>query len=316
MARCSDFIANWIQDNIGRSTSFETICYIGAPDLRSVAVFFGALKCEYKVLFPSPRNPPATNASLLEQTQCLIVLHAEEAAPIVKQLHSLRPEARCLAVPSFQTILAGDGRVFSYDEQTFQMAKNNPIVVLHSSGSTGIPKPIAMTHGTFAVLDNERNLPKVPGRKNRDFSVWGFQGGGKFYHVFPYFYLAGFLSNIVNPTFTEASSPVLGPPLQPPSGSLLKQIMKHQKLRALYIPPAIAEQLLQEPEGIDFFRGLDFLCYTGAPFSPNAGKQLVEATELCSLYGSTEAFQVPQLAPSKDDWAYMEWNPSFKLEID
>lgn len=119
----------------------------------------------------------------------------------------------------------------------------------------------------------------------------------------------------MNPTFTEASSPVLGPPLQPPSGALLKEIMKQQKLRALYIPPAIAEQLLQEPQGIDFFRDLDFLCYTGAPFSPNAGKQLVEVTELCSLYGSTEAFQVPQLAPSKEDWAYMEWNPNFKLEM-
>ncbi|TGO28793.1 hypothetical protein BPAE_0023g00580 [Botrytis paeoniae] len=175
--------------------------------------------------------------------------------------------------------------------------------ILHSSDSTGIPKPITMTHGTIAVLDNEWNPPGVPGRKNRDFSIWDFQGGGKFYHVFPYFHLAGFLSNIVNPTFTEASGPVLDPPLEPPSATLLKEIMRHQKLRALYIPPAIAEQLLQEPEGIDFFRDLDFLCYTGAPFSLNAGKRLVEVTELCSLYGSTEAFQVPQLAPPKEDWA-------------
>ncbi|TGO62823.1 hypothetical protein BCON_0017g00660 [Botryotinia convoluta] len=264
---------------------------------------------------PHRLNPPATNASLLEQTQCSIILHAEEVAPIVQQLYSVRSEVRSFVIPSFQTILAGDGRAFMYEEQTYQAAKNNPIVVLHSSGSTGIPKPIMMTHGTIAVLDNERNLPGVPGRKNRDFSIWDFQGGGKFYHVFPYFRLAGFLSNIVNPTFTEASSPVLGPPLEPPSATLLKEIMKHQKLRALYIPPAIAEQLLQEPEGIDFFRDLDFLCYTGAPFSPNAGKQLVEVTELCSLYGSTEAFQVPQLAPSKEDWAYMECNPNFKLEM-
>jgi thioester reductase-like protein len=119
----------------------------------------------------------------------------------------------------------------------------------------------------------------------------------------------------VNPVFTEASSPVLGPALLPPSGTLLKEIMRQQKLRALYVPPAIAEQLLQEPQGIEFFRHLDFLCYTGAPFSPTAGKQLVEVTELCSLYGSTEAFQVPQLVPSKEDWAYMEWNPTFKLEM-
>ena len=32
----------------------------------------------------------------------------------------------------------------------------------------GLPKPITMTYGTFAVLKNERNLPKVPGSQNKD----------------------------------------------------------------------------------------------------------------------------------------------------
>ena len=172
-----------------------------------------------------------------------------------------------------------------------------------------------MTHATFAVLDNERNLPSVPGRRNRDYSIWDFSGGGRFYTVFPYFHLAGFLALLVNPIFTESSSPVLGPPLLPPSGSLLKEVMRHQKLRALYLPPSIAEQLLMVPGGLDFFKGLDFLCYTGGPFSPSAGELLSTVTELCPLYGSTEAFQVPQLAPSADDWAWMEWNPHCKLEM-
>jgi thioester reductase-like protein len=102
----------------------------------------------------------------------------------------------------------------------------------------------------------------------------------------------------------------------PPSGALLKEVMKHQKLRALYLPPSIAEQLLQEPNGIAFFKDLEFLCYTGGPFSEHAGKQLSNVTELCPLYGCTEAFQVPQLAPAApEDWAWMEWNPHFKVEM-
>jgi thioester reductase-like protein len=173
-----------------------------------------------------------------------------------------------------------------------------------------------MTHATFAVLDHERYLPTIPGRRNRDYSIWDLSSGGRFYTVFPYFHLAGFLSMLINPIFTEASSPVLGPPLLPPSGSLLKEVMRHQSLRALYLPPSIAEQLLSEPGGLEFFKGLDFLCYTGGPFSPSAGEQLSKVTELCPLYGSTEAFQVPQLAPSSsEDWAWMEWNPHFKLEM-
>jgi hypothetical protein len=49
MTRCSDFAATFIEGRIGRSTTFRTLCYIGIPDLRSVAIFFGAVKCGYKV---------------------------------------------------------------------------------------------------------------------------------------------------------------------------------------------------------------------------------------------------------------------------
>lgn len=148
------------------------------------------------MLFPSPRNPPLTNASLLEQTGCSVIIQAAEVAPIVKQLEAVKSGLQSFTSFSFQEMLESEHKPFSYVEQTYEEAKNNPIVVLHSSGSTGIPKPITMTHGTFSILDNERNLPRVPRRQNRDFSIWDFPGGGRFYHIFPYFHLAGFLSNI------------------------------------------------------------------------------------------------------------------------
>lgn len=175
-----------------------------------------------------------------------------------------------------------------------------------------------MTHGTFSILDSERNLPCVSGRQNIDNSIWDFpDGGGKFYTPFPFFHLSGFLSTVVNPIFTESSSPVLGPASAPPSPAILKEIMKHQKLRAIYIPPALAEALLHEPEAIELFKDLDFVAYTGGPFSQKAGETLSAVTTLRPFYGSTEAFQVPQLAPldPRADFAYMEWNPCFKLEM-
>lgn len=49
MARCVNFMAHWITERYGTSSSFETIAYIGIPDLRSVVVFLGAVKAGYKV---------------------------------------------------------------------------------------------------------------------------------------------------------------------------------------------------------------------------------------------------------------------------
>lgn len=50
MKQCSDAAAHWIEDNFGRSSTFESLCCIGIPDLRTVAMFFGAVKCGYKVI--------------------------------------------------------------------------------------------------------------------------------------------------------------------------------------------------------------------------------------------------------------------------
>lgn len=42
-------LAWWIEMNLGRSTVFETIAYIGPSDLRHAIVFLAAVKCGYKV---------------------------------------------------------------------------------------------------------------------------------------------------------------------------------------------------------------------------------------------------------------------------
>ena len=53
MARCVNFMADWIAGHVGVSTDFATLAYVGIPDLRSAAVFLGAVKCGYKVRQPS-----------------------------------------------------------------------------------------------------------------------------------------------------------------------------------------------------------------------------------------------------------------------
>lgn len=180
---------------------------------------------------------------------------------------------------------------------------------------TGPPKPITMTHGTFATFDYCRYLPNIPGRQRNDFTLWDSQNGRRFYSAFPPSHLAGLLSVVIVPIFSEASSPVLGPPLHPPSGQLVKEIMEQQSLRCLFVPPAVAEQILQEQKGLEFFKGLDFMYTAGGPLSRSAGDIIARVTKLCQLYGSTETSQIPQLIPDPDDWEYMEWHPSIKLEM-
>lgn len=49
IATATNHLAAWINQNLGQSTSFETIAYMGLGDLRYVVAFLAAVKCGYKV---------------------------------------------------------------------------------------------------------------------------------------------------------------------------------------------------------------------------------------------------------------------------
>lgn len=48
LARAINFMAKWIEDKFSRSTTFETITYIGLSDLKGVVTFLAAVKTGYK----------------------------------------------------------------------------------------------------------------------------------------------------------------------------------------------------------------------------------------------------------------------------
>lgn len=53
--------------------------------------------------------------------------------------------------------------VYPYDK-TFDEARQDPFVVMHTSGSTGLPKPIRVPNGSLATVDAQHLLPAVEGR--------------------------------------------------------------------------------------------------------------------------------------------------------
>lgn len=72
----------------------------------------------------------------MHQTNSKKLLHAEELAPLIKPLKELGPSLSFDTVPSFQVMFDSQAEHYPY-EKSFEEARSDPIVVLHSSGSTG-----------------------------------------------------------------------------------------------------------------------------------------------------------------------------------
>ena len=164
----------------------------------------------------------------------------QEMEVLFKGLIASKPGLSSLMLGFLDELLnAEEAPVVPYQPE-FDEAVDDPIVVLQSSGSTGLPKPVVMTHGTFAVMDNDRNFPTVPGRKNHDITLFDFDGAeSRIYEPFPPFHVGGFFYKIVLPLYTH-TIPVFGSPLRPPSGALVATILKQQHLRGCILPPAAA----------------------------------------------------------------------------
>ena len=52
--------------------------------------------------------------------------------------------------------------------KTFEEALSDPLFVVHTSGSTGIPKPLIYTHAFAATNTNMMSLDPPPGYESQD----------------------------------------------------------------------------------------------------------------------------------------------------
>ena len=215
----------------------------------------------------------------MEQTQSSRIVQSKELTPLVDGICAEISGLKRMTISSLENLLRARASKFPFNV-TFDQAVRQPIVVLHSSSSTRQPKPVVMTLGTFAILDNNRGFPTVSGRKNQDFTISDFDTlNARVYEPFPPFHLAGFL----NKTLYTNTIPVSGPLLRPPSGALVKETMQQQDLRGCFLPPAIVEQLHHEPDGLVYFKKLDVICYTGGPLSQAVGYEIDKVTMVCQF---------------------------------
>jgi aryl carrier-like protein len=162
---------------------------------------------------------------------------------------------------------------------TWEEAKDEPFCVLHTSGSTGIPKPVFVTYGTFACNDAHQLIPLFHA------ACLAFAIG---YNIF-----AGVTSVI--------------PPPEPLNAGLMNQVYKYGNLDGALLAPALIVDCFNNTEYYEtMLSSVKFLSYVGGALPAEVGDEVSKRIKLMTLMGSCETALHPlEINEDAADWSYL-----------
>lgn len=97
------------------------------------------------MLLVSPYCTLENYLSLFQNTNCeVVVTPAEPQSPIVAEIQG-KLSIRIIHCPDLHTLLGGTFSHYPFPK-TFAEARSEPLIVIHTSGTTASPKPVVYSH--------------------------------------------------------------------------------------------------------------------------------------------------------------------------
>ncbi|KAF3389104.1 hypothetical protein F1880_004567 [Penicillium rolfsii] len=286
LAIAVDYGAHWMEARLEFPAENETVAYMGT---------------RYKTPLTLPRNCQDAQNALPGSTQCKKFVHTREFSAQMQALATHHSSLELIDIPCLDDILQPEPAASPY-YNLLRAREDDIALILHSSGSTRLPKPIFIRTGAPAAVDIITSMPAPSDRKNIHNDLFA---PTLMASMMPFFHIMGI------PTLTRSiyhQGPLaLLPPGQPVTADLLMTAIVQTKPSAAAFAPSVLEKACSLFNGLETLSTLDYVFYGGAPLARSCVNQIARVTNLQVCIGSMEILNAPNyLTRDSEDWEYFE----------
>ncbi|KAI1262495.1 hypothetical protein F5Y18DRAFT_397366 [Xylariaceae sp. FL1019] len=284
LENCSNRAA-WILDSLPD----RRMLYMGPNDIRYAIWLIAAIKANKCVVFPSLVSPVSTNRRFFETVGCKTLLYAPEAkSQMMPLLKEINESIECMATPSYDDLMNKEGAPTYPFNATFDEVQHEAFLILHTSGTSGHPKPVFWT--PLAVSSLVSYLDPTVESADGETIVDGFREivqGNDMLVPLPLSHFGG-IGNVMGAVYSDTTLvlPAPGTDLTPHNITCLLQ---ESKCSSGFFVPFLLESLINHPPGLEALKRLKHVAYTGGPLDPILGRALAEKLpHLFNVLASTE----------------------------
>ncbi|KAM0482540.1 hypothetical protein ACHAPX_003059 [Trichoderma viride] len=291
----------WLQSEVGAEP--KTIGYVGQNDIRYLLLVVAATKLGNKVLLSSPRNSPEVHLSLVQQSDCKFWI----TTPGVPKFDFIG--VPLLRIPEVNELLDSKAvKPYVYDKE-WQQGRNDTLCLLHTTGSTGLPRLIPITLAAASSGDALGGMKRIQG-KLPTLAEWA---GTKMLNALPLFHAAGLSFSLFCVIFFRFS--VVFPPPGPVMQNMVEETLDNIDLDSAFMTPLVLIDIANTPRVLDKLAKLKFVTSSGGPVPPPVGNIINPRVPIMQTMGMTEGLVVPSVTTHPDEWAYYHFHPDCGFEM-